>query len=565
MRALSDAGVREVVASPGSRSTPFLLAAHREPRLRVRMVIDERAAAFFALGLARAGGPPPLLLCTSGTAPAHYYPAVIEASEASVPLLVLSADRPKDLVLARAPQSTDQTRLYGVHARAFVDLGEPSPAATSLALLQEAAVDAVARALGPEPGPVHLNAPARKPLEPTEAATDEGRALFARAGALTPRPPAPVRTLDPDAASLAAVRRALEESERPALVAGPRAIELASADVALRLAREGSLALMAETASQLRLGDRDGVLVADGFEHWIERGELTPDLVIEIGGVPTSSAYARWLDRAGPRRRFVLGGARHRDPSGRAEAVLLGPEARMLESLIATTPRAAWRKVIDAHERAAWHAVDVAMAEAPFGEAHASRVALEALDDVAADGATLAIGNSNPIRSLDRYTRGATLRNGRRVGVLSQRGVNGIDGWIAGCAGAAAQTRTPLLALIGDVTFSHDLGALALARQATSPLVYLVLDNRGGRIFEELPIASTLDEDDFRLFSTPPTVDLAAAAAAFGVRYARASEPVALRAALDEALRTPRASVVVAEVPEHGARDLLRAVKARLA
>ncbi|MBZ0122181.1 MAG: 2-succinyl-5-enolpyruvyl-6-hydroxy-3-cyclohexene-1-carboxylate synthase, partial [Sandaracinaceae bacterium] len=183
---LASAGVRDVVVSPGSRSTPFVLAAARHGGLRVHEVIDERAAGFFALGLARLGGPPPLLLCTSGTAPAHYYPAIVEASLAELPLVALTADRPPELADCGAPQTIDQTRLFGAHARLFADLGAPDPEA--LEGLRRLISQAVLRSRYPIPGPVQLNARARKPLEPRSPASAGERALEERARAIAERP-----------------------------------------------------------------------------------------------------------------------------------------------------------------------------------------------------------------------------------------------------------------------------------------------------------------------------------------------------------------------------------------
>ena len=194
--ALADCGVGDVVIAPGSRSTPFVLAAAATPRLRLHDVLDERSAGFFALGMARAGGRPPLVLCTSGTAPAHLYPAVIEAALAHLPLVVLSADRPFELAHAAAPQTIDQAKLFGDHARLFVELGGPDDAAP--AAFRRLIATAVAAALGPTPGAVHLNVRARKPLEPSRLGTASGDRA--------PSPPAPrihPARLGPDPAAIA--------------------------------------------------------------------------------------------------------------------------------------------------------------------------------------------------------------------------------------------------------------------------------------------------------------------------------------------------------------------------
>lgn len=557
LSALADAAIRDVIASPGSRSTPFLLAAAREPRLRVHSVVDERAAAFFALGKARVTGRPPLLLCTSGSAPAHYYPAVIEASEAALPLVVLSADRPRELMLAGAPQTTDQHRLYGSHARAFADLGDPHPSEAALRGLRRTAAELVRRAIGPEPGPVQINAPARKPLEPVEPSTDEERALAARVAALPPAPRALVRRPEIDTEALRRVARALDEAERPAIVAGPARRACAAV---LALARRAGLPLMAEASSQLRFTERAGVVTADGFGHWIEGAAPAPDLVLEVGATPTSGEYARWLAAGGPRRRFVLGGPRFRDPSGTAEAVILGDPEAIFETLARWSearPRSGWIEEVRTTELRAWSAVEGALAAQPFGEAQAVAAVVGAL----APGSRLALGNSLPIRDVDRFVPGERAR----ASVTSARGVNGIDGWIAGCAGAATADGAPTVAILGDVTTAHDIGSLQLAARVRTPLVYVVIDNGGGRIFEELPIAGAIDAETFELFSTPTAIRLAPAAEAFGIRYEAAADAASVRAAVKRGLSEPGPSLVHVRVPARSARDALRRVREELA
>lgn len=584
MATLARAGVQDLVVSPGSRSTPFVLAAARRAELRLRSVIDERSAAFFALGLSRVTGLPTALLCTSGTAPAHYFPAVVEASEAAVPLVVLSADRPTALIGIGAPQTIDQAHLYGSHVRAFVDLGDP----TSLALpdLAGHVARTVARARGPVPGPVHLNARASKPLEPREATSAAGRELAARAAALLEsfegserlrlREPTPA-TAEPSARErggardelvahigepapdrLSEIAARLNAAERPMIVAGPLPLG-APRECVLKLAARTGIAVFAEATSQLRFARRPSeLLCADAFDLWVgEAGLDGPDVVLEVGWTPTSAAYARWLDRAGPRHRFVLGGCRYRDPSGTADAVVLGELGPMvtelLERIAPRAPNPRWCEQVNALERRAWRAVraaldprDGASDEDPLQEGAAVRAVVESLPD----GALLALGNSLPIRHVDRFVPGGATD----LRVLAQRGVNGIDGWIASAAGAAAADGGPTAAILGDVAFSHDLGSLALAASVRAPLVLVVLDNGGGRIFEQLPIAQAgLEDETMALFTSPPRVDVVEAARAFGIDAEAPADEEALRETLRDALARDRATVLHLRVPPHGA------------
>lgn len=544
--ALAQAGVRDVVVSPGSRSTPFLLAAARRDDLTLHPVIDERAASFYALGLARVTGAPPLLLCTSGTAPAHYYPAVIEASEAALPLVVLSADRPTELTGTGAPQTTDQRQLYGDHARAFVELGDADPTPRALRAMRSAAARAVETAVGPLPGPVQINARARKPLEPAAASSDEGRALEALAASLPPASIGRRRLARPE---LGAVCEALSASRRVAMVAGPLGLD-APRDAVLAVCETIGAALWAEAGSQLRFVDRSGLLVADAFDLWL-RGphEAAPDVILELGGTPTSAAYARWLDAAPPVRRFVLGGTRHRDPSGAAEAVLLGELDEIvtrLASVGAREPDPDFARATRAAERRAWDAVEAALT--PDAEGAIVRAVIGALPN----GALLGLGNSLPIRHADRFVPG-----GGDLRVITQRGVNGIDGWIAGLAGAAQADGGPGAWIVGDVTAAHDLSSLALAAQVKAPVALVVIDNGGGRIFEQLPIASRdLPDGAFDLFTTPPRVRFDLAAEAYGVRYAAAEDAESARAAVRESLVRPGVTLVHVKVAPSAASAL---------
>ena len=223
---LADAGIRDVIISPGSRSTPLVVAAVREPRLARHELVDERAAAFFALGQARGTGRPSVLVCTSGTAPAHYLPALIEANVTGVPVLVLSADRPHELYDCRAPQTIDQVKLFGENARQFFDLvADPSDA--SLRALRRVAAQAVLASRWPRAGAVHMNARWRKPLEPAAASGPEEERLAERARAVGREPivaaPAPRVVASKDALGEAA--KLVGASRRGVVVAGPAALD----------------------------------------------------------------------------------------------------------------------------------------------------------------------------------------------------------------------------------------------------------------------------------------------------------------------------------------------------
>ncbi|HEV8244872.1 MAG TPA: 2-succinyl-5-enolpyruvyl-6-hydroxy-3-cyclohexene-1-carboxylic-acid synthase, partial [Polyangiaceae bacterium] len=249
---LARAGVEHVVISPGSRSTPFAWAALNEPKLRCHSVWDERVAAFFALGQARVSGRPSLLLCTSGTAAANYYPALVEASLAHLPVLVLTADRPFELQHASAPQAIDQIKLFGDSARAFFELGVPDASASALQGLVRSVAHAVHAAQNVHPGPVHLNARARKPLEPIAADDLSSRGLRESVDALLARGPTETArsTLHADVSRLA---QACVETARGVIFVGPEPVYRPEAVRALaRLAEITGFPLLCEATSQSR-------------------------------------------------------------------------------------------------------------------------------------------------------------------------------------------------------------------------------------------------------------------------------------------------------------------------
>ena len=574
LRACACAGVTDVVLSPGSRSTPLAVAVASEPRLRLHVIVDERSAAFFALGQARITGRPSLLVCTSGTAGAHYLPAIIEASQSFVPLLAVTADRPWELQDAAAPQTIDQSKLFGGFVRHHAELGLPDAAPSALRAVPRLAAQAVARALGPTPGPVHLNARFRKPLEPVTLAPSAPRepweplweTLMARGA---PAVYAPSRAPDADAVTEIAERVA--RAERGLLVCGPAPLAQAEGRAAiLDLARRTGFPLLAEATSQVRFGgDHAGVVTCSAFDAVLRvpglRAGQAPDLILELGAPPTSTGYAELLADAATGRaaRFVVAPHGWNDPQGDATALVHAEPAAFARALAAALPERAptspWAVAFARADGRAQAVTERALAEAGFTEGAVARAVLAACPE----GSILAIGNSTPVRDLDAFCPAS----GRDVRVLHQRGASGIDGLVSGAAGSASVTARPVTLLLGDVSLLHDLTALGLARLAglDGPFVIVVVQNGGGRIFEQLPIARAVDAELFeRTFATPQAVGFEHAAAAFGVAYARAETAAGLDEALAAAWSRRGATLVEAVVPPHGGASTMARIRAEL-
>lgn len=559
---LADGGVTRCVVSPGSRSTPLVAALSREPRLELTTLIDERAAAFFALGAARATGAPVALVCTSGTAAAHYLPAIIEAGMAGVPLLAITADRPPELQDCGASQTIDQIKMYGGFVRGAIDLGAPSEGELALRAVRRKVVQAITLARGPAPGPVHLEVPLRKPLEPAAPTTDAERALARAAGQLTGELALAPPRLAPDAAAATALAAAIAAQPDGVIVAGALPVGFAASRAAVfALAARSGYPIIAESGSQLRFGPRpDELVLVDHFDLVPAAALPVPRLVIQLGAEPVAAAWPAWaagLAAAGAER-WVLAGHRWHDADSSARGVILGDPAAAIDAvagaLAARLPAA--RAPGDAAER--WRTVEgaaaLAIERALDGHPRSEAAMLRAAIDAVPAGAAIQLGNSLPIRVVDQVAGDGPLRP-----VLTQRGAAGIDGSIASAAGATCAGH-PVLLVLGDVSFAHDLGGLLAARCARAPLAILVIDNRGGQIFAGLPIARAQPGAAFeRHWITAPDVDPTAVAAALGVPATTAASPAAAATAIARALEAPGVTVIHAPVTASGAHDVRRA------
>ncbi|GAB2485860.1 2-succinyl-5-enolpyruvyl-6-hydroxy-3-cyclohexene-1-carboxylic-acid synthase [Streptosporangium sandarakinum] len=502
---LARCGLTDVVLAPGSRSTPLALAVHADSRLRLHVRVDERSASYLAVGLARRGERPVALVCTSGTAAANFHPAVIEAHESGVPLLVLTADRPPELRDTGASQTVDQIKMYGTAVRWFSEVGVPENRPGQVAYWRSLACRAYQRALGPsDPGPVHLNVPFREPLVPDG---DTSWCEPLDGGAAGPW----VRTrVAPPASALH-----LPPTRRGVLVVGDGA-----ANVRRYVAAAGMAGwpVLSEPHGNARYGDH-----AMSAHHFLLGApEFTeghrPEVVVTLGRPSLSRSLLGWLGQAA--EHIVVTGdlTRWPDPTRSATQV-----AQAVEIPVAAGDDAwlrSWRRA-DAAVRAA---VDEVLDGAGFSEPRLARDLAEALPN----GSLLFSGSSMPIRDLDQ-----AMRPRRGLRIMANRGAAGIDGVVSSAIGAALAHNGPSYALLGDLTFLHDQNGLILGPREPRPdLCLVVVNNDGGGIFSLLPQAA-LREPFERVFGTAHGVDLAHVAAATGTPYTFVDEagqlPKALR------------------------------------
>ena len=564
------AGVRNAVISPGSRSTPFTIAALEHDGLVCSSAFDERSAAHFALGQARSTLVPSLLICTSGSAPAHYFPAVIEASEAGVPLVVLSADRPPELLHCGANQTTEQTGLFGRHVRFFANVGEPSEDLRRLRAARRLVARAVAEATGTKPGPVHLNAQARKPLEPApadprlrqriEAVIDEPLTRVLRVRPLDPTLVESVPELVVDE-----VAEALDRAKRPIVLCGPADVRSSMfVDSVSALCERSGALLLAEASSQQRFWSNTRALGAFDAIWRSEAGRRfgRPDFVLQLGAAPVSKGWET-LSSEHPILRIVVHPWQWADPTSDAESIVQADIGSFVSALSATrfhperrdTRFATWFRTA---EQRAWH--EVADLVDSDGDSLTEASAVRAVFDEVPDPSAVLLGNSLPIRDVESFVP----PNQKLLVVHTQRGVSGIDGLVSSAAGVASAIDGATTLLVGDVSFLHDLNGLSLAARTDGPLVIVVLNNGGGRIFEQLPIAESGDPVWMPFFTTPPDVDLQRAATAFGCAHLRADSVTVLRAALERAYAANGCTVIEAVVPESSARNQGRELVRRL-
>lgn len=530
------AGVRHAVISPGSRSAPLALALAAESRLRLHVHLDERSAGFLALGIAKASGVPAVVLTTSGTAAVELHPAVVEAAQSRVPLLACTANRPPELHGIGAPQTVDQTHLYGRAVRWFCQPGV-ADAATS-ATWRSLAARTVAEAMGSPPGPVHLDLAFRDPL-----VADPGPLPPARAGGAGWHQ-VPRWSSAPHPGALAEASGIVGDG-RGVIVAGagsgaPGAVHALAAAL--------GWPVLADPSSGCRLPSPTTVAAFDGLlRHPRFAEEHQPAVVLRLGEPPASKVLAEWLARCGARQVAVDRHGTWLDPARTATMVVAADPSAWCEALAERVDSgeadAGWAASWSAAEAAAQGAIETVVGRrGGLTEPGVARTMAAALPG----GATLVVASSMPVRDLEWY---AAPRQGLRV--LANRGANGIDGMVSTAAGVALVSGSPTALLVGDLAFLHDAnGLLGLAERAVD-LTVVVVDNAGGGIFSFLPAAELLAPERFELlFGTPQSVDLAALAAAHGLAASPVRDRPELRAAL-EPHTAGGARVVVATTDRH--------------
>lgn len=517
MNRLVEQGVEDVVISPGSRSTPLAMAAYLHPSVRHHIIVDERSAAFFALGLTRSQSSlrPVALICTSGTAATNYFSAVAEANISQLPLVVLTTDRPHELRNVGAPQAIDQVRLYGEHVKASVDLLVPE--AASQRYMEQTVARLVRTSMHAPFGPVHVNIPFREPLLP-----DIERLTSLLGGEAESSEPT---YLKPTSLDLKRFKQEIDVN-RLAFIVGP-GTPTSWLEPLYTSALAHRIPVFADPLSGMRRFDH----VLTNYDAWLaseHRTEWTPDAVVRFGAAPVSKRLNQWLHDV-PYVLIEQPGS-FRDPSNSA-TVVYGDAIDYVANI---------NKDYDADlfdRFALFERVAESAKPALSGESALTRHLLASRLD------RIFVSNSMPIRDID-----TTLSAGQSIDVLANRGANGIDGIISSALGACHDTDKAAL-LIGDLAFYHDSNALQLVKSHPGTFSIVVVNNDGGGIFSFLPQASIAPQMFEDLFGTPLHLNLRGFAETYGLSYRLLEQPEDVMTAIE-------AGVQLIEFPSDRARNV---------
>ncbi len=529
-RQLQAAGVTHAVVCPGSRSTPLALALDRSPEIKVDVLLDERSAGFYALGLARATGQTVVLVSTSGTAAANFLPAVVEASLDRVPLMVLTADRPRELRRVGASQTIDQVELYGTHVRYFIDLPSPEPLPAVIRYVRNQVLRALRLALSPIPGPVHLNLPLREPLIPN----------WDRVPADPPALPLPITNLCPSSETLNQAKTYLGQFRRGLIIAGPGTADTIEPTL-VQWATAWGWPILADPLSNLRHGDSTVIGSYDLILR--SRKGPAPDTVLRIGAIPTSKALNQWL--VGLPGVYLDPSEEGRDPNAQDLLVVGGDVTAALTALL--NPPAGYE--VDTSWLPYWQDAERSVRGQlgdlvrNLGEDYEPQLFYNLgswLDPLSPAVHPVMISNSMPIRDLDTFC----LQSPPPLRFFSNRGANGIDGVTSTALGLAAHYGDVTL-IIGDLAFYHDMNGLLAASRLNLNALIIVINNQGGGIFSFLPQSEVLPKETFETyFGTPITIDFSHVAALYHGSFARVGTSHDLGRAIERFAHQPGLRII---------------------
>ncbi len=533
---LAKSGLAHAVISPGSRSTPLAMTVCEHPAIQEWIVVDERTAAYFALGMAKQTKMPVALICTSGTAAANYFPALIEAYYNRVPLIVLTADRPHELRDIGAPQVIDQIKLFGEHVKWFHEMSQPESTDEMLAYVRTTANRAIHIAKSGNPGPVHINFPFRDPLVPNFSIEN----LWGN-------------NEDHSYHQLYEGKKQIREEvfhqfneklitlEKGLIVCGPQEDE-ATAEAIAKLADRWQIPVLADPLSQLRAGKHDKDVLIENYDSMFRdetlRNQLKPDFIIRFGAMPVSKYYDKFTSEHQDARHIVVEPYEgFRQPTKQPTEIYYAHPVDFINGLLAITDWTGdqdwltkWQQL---NKKATNHIEQSNVDQLTEG------VAVRELIKAMPTDSLLYVGNSMAVRDLDTFF----MRTDKQITLLANRGVSGIEGLISSALGAAATTTKRVTLLIGDLAFYHDLNGLLIGKQYELDLTILLMNNNGGGIFSFLPQANEPKYFE-KLFGTPLHIDFKHAITMYQGTYRLVDDVVQLKKELQESYQRNGTTVI---------------------
>lgn len=534
---LVNSGVEHVVISPGSRSTPLALLCTEHPKLREWVIVDERSAAYFALGIAKKTKQAVALVCTSGTAAANYLPAIVEAYYGRIPLLVLTADRPHELRHVGASQTINQLNMYGNFVKHFEEMGLPDSSEKSLRYVRNRASNAVHQASQGNPGPIQLNFPFREPLVPDLTLEN----LWGERNGL------PYNWTMEGKKCLASwqvedITEKLRNNPKGVIVVGPQ-VDEALAESIVHLSEKLHIPILADPTSQLRAGKHKKAHIIANYDAIFRvesvRKALQPDYIIRFGAMPISKHYLFYVQTHEAAMQFVVeNDGEMREPTNHDSSHLFVEGTLLCEQVLARLDTyeadRAWLQGWQRKEKIAREIVQ-ASANKQLTEGEVITQVMQAIPTQS----DLFIANSMPVRDLDTFF----MPTDKTITVHANRGVSGIDGITSSMLGIAAVAHVKPTLVIGDLSFYHDLNGLLTAKQYKLDATIVLINNDGGGIFSFLPQAREAKHFE-ALFGTPHGLDFSKAIELYGGTYECIDEIAALQKALEQAYKHKGLNVI---------------------
>ncbi|WP_404444798.1 2-succinyl-5-enolpyruvyl-6-hydroxy-3-cyclohexene-1-carboxylic-acid synthase [Sutcliffiella horikoshii] len=546
---LVKSGLEDAVISPGSRSTPIALLLAEHPAIHVTVLIDERSAAFYALGLAKTKNKPVAILCTSGTAATNYYPAIVEAYQSRLPLIVLTADRPHELRDVGAPQAIDQLKMYGDYVKWFVEMALPEDTNAMIRYARTMAARAAGTSLSAPIGPVHLNFPLREPLIPDLNAKELWSRYKESNESIVEVNVGEYSISDEQAHFFA---KLMSERKKGIIVCGeiPQVkIDECSQAIA-ELSKTLQYPIFADPLSGLRTGPHPKETVVEGYDAFLRPDEvkeaLEPEIIIRFGAMPVSKFLMQYISKSSNAVQIVVDGdGGWRDPTLQASYMVHAEERlfcrKVLENLNARDSFE-WLDYIKSLN----NLTKKVLSEEQIGNMFEGRVISE-LQTMLPDSSAIFVGNSMPIRDIDTFL----FTDDKKVSVIANRGANGIDG-VVSTALAASKAFENLVLVIGDLSFYHDMNGLLAAKLQKLNVTIVLVNNNGGGIFSFLP-QSKVEKHFESLFGTPTDMEFEHAVKLYEGDYMKAENWAEFKKAVTYSLQNKGLKVI--EVPTNRAEN----------